>query len=38
MCAGLYRLGKNIHHYLLCQTQTEGQIGRIPGAGGHTYL
>lgn len=38
MCAGLYRLRENIHHYLLCQTQTEGQIGSIPGAGGHTYL
>lgn len=29
---------ENIHHYLLCQTQMEGQIGSIPGAGGHTYL
>ena len=38
VCAGLYRLEENIHHYLLCQTQTEGQIGSLPGAGGHTYL
>lgn len=38
ICAGPYRLRENIHHYLLCQTQTEGQIGGIPGAGGHTYL
>lgn len=38
LCAGPYRLRKNIHHSLLCQTQTEGQIGSFPGAGGHTYL
>lgn len=36
--AGPYRLRENIHHYLLCQTQTEDQIGSMPGAGGHTYL
>lgn len=32
MCAGPYRLRENIHHYLLCQTQMEGQIGSIPRA------
>lgn len=37
MCAGLYRLRENIHHYLLCQTQKEGQTVSIPGAGDHTY-
>lgn len=38
MCAGPYKFRKNIHHYLLCQTETEGQTGSMPGSGGHTYL